>query len=297
MGARMGSELVGLLSVDKREGPTSHDVVNLVRKITRVRRVGHTGTLDPFASGLLLICIGWATRLAEYLSSLPKSYSGLMRLGERTDTDDRTGEVIARSEAWRELDAEAIRRAFELQIGTVPQHPPAFSAKKVSGRRAHRLARDGGTPKLEPQRVTIYRLELTELKLPDVRFEIECSSGTYVRAIARDVGEAIGVGGHLTRLRRVRVGGFELKGALQLGPESSAADIATAIRPPQEAVAHLPGVDLLAEESGPLSHGQPVEWADDPGSGPVAVRVAGRLAAIAQWKDRRLWPKKVLPSR
>lgn len=293
----MQNDLAGLLPVDKPEGPTSHDIVNTVRRITGLRRVGHTGTLDPFASGLLLVCVGWATRLAEYLSSLPKSYRGCMRLGERTDTDDRTGEVIERDEAWRQLDAEQLRSALESLVGSVEQRPPSFSARKVAGRRAYRVARAGGILKLDPRHVTIHRLDLEDLSPPHLSFQIECSSGTYVRAVARDVGEAVGVGAHLADLRRTRVGDFLVEDALQLGPETTFEVVAAALRPPEEAVAHLPVVELGGCPSQSLGDGQPVPWADDPGSGPLAIRVAGQLVAIGEWREGRLWPRKVLRRR
>jgi tRNA pseudouridine55 synthase len=221
----MGADAVGLLLVDKPEGPTSHDMAEIVRRVTGVRRVGHTGTLDPFASGLLLLCVGWATRLAEYLTPLPKIYRGVIRLGERTDSDDRTGTVIGRSDDWRKLDAAAIRRVLEAQVGEIEQLPPAFSAKKLSGRRAYSLARAGGEVDLKPQRVTVRSIELRDLSLPDVCVEVACSSGTYIRAIARDVGEALGVGGHLAELRRLRIGEFSVDAAIQLDRDISADEL------------------------------------------------------------------------
>jgi tRNA pseudouridine55 synthase len=289
----MGADAVGLLLVDKPEGPTSHDMAEIVRRVTGVRRVGHTGTLDPFASGLLLLCVGWATRLAEYLTPLPKIYRGVIRLGERTDSDDRTGTVIGRSDDWRKLDAAAIRRVLEAQVGEIEQLPPAFSAKKLSGRRAYSLARAGGEVDLKPQRVTVRSIELRDLSLPDVCVEVACSSGTYIRAIARDVGEALGVGGHLAELRRLRIGEFSVDAAIQLDRDISADEIGVQLRPPEEAVAGLERLDLDVETADGFRHGRPASWGREQLEGPAAAFVDGYLVAIVEQRESRLWPRKV----
>ncbi len=281
----------GLLLVDKPEGPTSHDVVDVVRRAVGVRRVGHAGTLDPFASGLLLLCVGWATRLIEYLGSLPKAYRGVVRLGQRTDTDDLTGTVVASSERWEEVTAEQVRSALDDQIGEIEQLPPAFSAKKVAGRRAYDAARKGEFPTLRAQTVTVHRLELCDYAPPDITLEIECSSGTYVRSIARDVGESLGTGGHLRSLRRQRIGRFDVSDAVAL--DDGLERIVAGIRPPEEAVGHLATAALNSEAAVALAHGRPVEWDGDAGIGPVAVIVEGHLVAIAEPREGQLWPQKV----
>ena len=176
------------------------------RRALDTRRVGHTGTLDPFASGLLLLCLGPATRLAEYLLGLDKEYLATARLGVTTDTLDREGDAVETASGWETLSSDEVRAALDELTGSISQTPPAFSAKKVKGEAAHRLARRGEAPELEPVTVTIHELELLDLDLPRVRFRVRCSSGTYVRAIARDVGEALGVGAHLTELRRTGIG-------------------------------------------------------------------------------------------
>lgn len=292
----MTSDAVGILLVDKPEGPTSHDVAVSVRRATGARRVGHTGTLDPFASGLLVLCLGWATRLAEYLSALPKTYTGTIRLGERTDTDDRTGTIVARDDGWRSLDELQLQRALESQVGSICQTPPAYSAKRVEGRRAYAVARGGETPELRAEPVRVDRLSLCGASLPEVRFEIECSSGTYVRAVARDIGEALGVGAHLAALRRTRIGEFSVGDALRLGHEPDAGDVVKCLRPPEVAVSHLPRADLDAKERDAIRHGRPVRRSGDPSRGPVAVFHGERLIAIAELEDGNLWPKKVLGS-
>jgi len=283
---------VGLLLVDKPEGPTSHDVVDVVRRAVGVRRVGHTGTLDPFASGLMLLCVGWATRLAEYVTKLPKTYRGVIRLGQRTDTDDRTGAVVAENERWKDLTSDQVRTALDEQRGELEQLPPAYSAKKVAGRRAYDVARKGGAPGLKAEAVTVHRLTLCDYELPDVTIEIECSSGTYIRSIARDVGESLGTGAHLWGLRRQRVGRFDVADAVGLDDVTSD-KIVAAIRPPEQAVAHLATAELDAGARAALSHGRSVEWGIGAGSGPVAVMVEGSLVAIAEPREGQLWPQKV----
>ena len=284
---------VGLLLVDKPEGPTSHDVVDIVRRAVGVRRVGHAGTLDPFASGLLLLCVGWATRLAEYLTALPKTYRGVVRLGQRTDTDDRTGAIVTESEHWGNVTAEQVRSALDEQLGDIEQLPPAYSAKKVAGRRAYDVARKGEAPTLRAEAVTVHRLVLCDYSPPDVTIEIECSSGTYIRSIARDVGESLGTGGHLRSLRRQRIGRFDVAEAVGLDDESVSERIVASIRPPEEAVAHLATAVLDATAGSALSHGRSVEWGQDSGSEPVAVIVEGSLVAIAEPRQGQLWPQKV----
>src|SRR4051794_6711406 len=206
----------GVLPVDKPVGPTSHDAVAAVRRALRTREVGHTGTLDPFASGLLLVCVGRATRLAEYLTGLPKTYVATMRLGEVTDTDDLTGEVIHSSDAWRSLSHDAIEDALRAQVGTIQQLPPSYSAKKVGGERMYAAARRGETVERKPVAVTIHAIRVLGIDLPDVEFEVECGAGTYIRAIARDAGAALGVGGHLRALRRTRIGPHAVDRAVPL---------------------------------------------------------------------------------
>jgi tRNA pseudouridine55 synthase len=289
----MASDAVGLLALDKPEDQTSHDMVKRVRRLLGQRRVGHTGTLDPFASGLLLMCLGWATRLAEYVTALPKTYVAVIRLGVRTDTDDRTGEVVERNEGWRALDDVQVSRALARQVGEIQQRPPVYSAKKVDGRRAYAAARRGRPLELDPHPVSVYGITLRSLALPEAEIEVSCSAGTYIRAIARDVGSELGVGGHLTRLRRLRIGDFSVDEARSLTPGTSARDVLARLQPPEEAVRHLPHVAPTAAEIGELLQGRSVPWPGDEVVGPVAVMVGDRLVAIGQQQNDRLWPRKV----
>lgn len=213
----------GLLLVDKPRGVTSHDVVGRVRSILSTRRVGHAGTLDPMATGLLVIAVGRATKLLGHLALAAKSYSATIRLGESTATDDAEGEIVARRDASG-LPPAAIRAAMALFTGEIDQVPSSYSAIKVGGRRAYDLARSGAEVALPSRRVTVSRFDL--LAPPrvvggcvDLDVVVECTTGTYVRALARDLGERLGVGGHLTALRRSTVGPFAVSEAVDVFPD------------------------------------------------------------------------------
>lgn len=294
----MAASPTGVLLVDKPAGPTSHDAVAAVRRALRTRQVGHTGTLDPFASGLLLVCVGPATRLAEYITPLPKTYAATMRLGEETDTDDLTGEVVSASHGWRSITEDDIAGALAVQVGTIQQVPPAYSAKKVEGRRMYDVARGGGVVALDPVAVTVHAIRVVSVDLPDVVFEVACGSGTYIRAIARDVGRALGVGGHLRALRRTRIGAHDVDHAVPLDALGDEARVAAALLAPAEAVAHLPRVVADARGEADVAHGRPVAAPDGfAADGPVAVvSEAGALLAVGEAADGRVRPRKVFPA-
>lgn len=295
--AETAREPGGVLLLDKPVGLTSHDAVAVVRRALGTRRVGHTGTLDPFASGLLLLCVGAATRVAEYLVGLPKTYVATLRLGETTDTDDLTGAVVARSAAAGEVSGEALEVALRAQAGEIEQLPPVYSAKKVDGQRLYAVARRGGEVRRAPVRVTIHRIGLLEFTTPDATFEVECSSGTYVRAIARDVGAALGVGAHLRALRRTRVGRFAVEQAVALGALDAIPTAGSgAWLAPAAALAHLPRHTLSAEQARAVAHGRAVAAPQAlPGGTPVVLLAPdGALLAIAEAEAGRLRPRKVL---
>ena len=213
----------GLLIVDKPAGLTSHDVVARVRRLAGTRRVGHAGTLDPMATGVLVVGIEKATRLLGHLALTQKQYAATIRLGERTDSDDADGEIVARRPADDVTD-EALRQAAAALTGEIQQVPPGISAIKVGGQRAYRLTREGAPPDLPARAVTVFALEITAIRrtdgpagvLVDADALVTCSSGTYIRAIARDLGAALGPGGHLTALRRTRVGPYLVADAAPL---------------------------------------------------------------------------------
>lgn len=284
----------GVLPVDKPIGPTSHDVVVAARRALGVRRIGHTGTLDPFASGLLLLCVGRATRLAEYLSDLPKTYIAMARLGVATETDDLTGPPVATSEAWRELDASSVEGALGTLVGPLLQVPPAYSAKKVGGERMYRRARRGESVDLAPVQVRVHRMEVLGLDLPDVEFEVECSSGTYIRALARDLGATLGTGGHLRALRRTRIGPHDVAGAVPMEGLPDTARLDAAWIPPREALAHMAAAEVDEAAAAGIANGAAVEAPEGvPAAGPVAVIHAGALVAVAEASGGLLRPRKV----
>lgn len=254
-----------------------------------MRRVGHTGTLDPFASGLLLILVGRATRLAQYLTRLTKEYVGTIKLGETTDTCDSTGEILARSDLWSAVEDQSIRDAALHLTGTYDQLPPAYSAKKIDGQRAYRLARRGEHVDLRPQEIQVFDFDILKRDGPLLRFYCRVSSGTYVRALARDLGRELGCGGHVESLRRESVGQFSVSESISLGEVSPS----TSLRPSLEAVSHLPVVPVDDEVHRRIVHGQPVAVGCEE-EGPVAVVAGGELVAIAIPVEGSLKPKVVL---
>lgn len=286
--------MTGVLPVDKPAGPTSHDVVAMARRALGIRRIGHTGTLDPFATGLLLLCIDRATRLSEYLTGLDKVYEATARLGVATDTLDGTGTVTAETEAWQELAEPEIRAAWLEQTGRRIQAPPAYSAKKVDGRRAYERARAGEAVAPDPVEVVIHSMDVLAIDGPDVRFRMRCSSGTYVRAVARDAGDALGVGAHLTSLRRTGIGDFAVGTALPVDRLDDREAVAAALISPLEALAHLPKIDLDDDEVERVGHGQALSAGDRAiGSDVVVLADGGLLVAVAERDGASLRPRKV----
>lgn len=291
------SDVAGyVLPVDKPEGPTSHDVVQQARRELRIRRVGHTGTLDPFASGLLVLCVGRTTRIAEYLTELPKCYEAEALLGQTTDTDDREGTVLFTREGAIDLDRSRVEDAFQHFRGTFGQVPPQFSAKKVAGVAMHRRARRGEAVDLEPCTVTVYDLELLDLALPVLRFSLRCSSGTYVRSLARDIGEILGVGAHLTKLRRTQVGEFSVDDALDVQDLGDAGRVGEAAITPLAALGHLAAAELGDAEVARIALGQPVPTACADSPDPLALARGDELVGIAEARDGMLRPRKVFVS-
>ena len=277
--------------MDKPAGPTSHDIVDRVRRLVGFRRIGHTGTLDPCASGLLLVCAGPATRLAEYFSDLDKSYLATARLGTTTETDDIEGRVTGEDDRWRTLEADDVEEALRALEGRALQRPPAYSAKKVGGQIAHRLARRGEIMELEPVRVTVYEAELIAFEPPLARFRVVCSKGTYIRALARDLGAKLGTGAHLAELRRTRIGSFSVSDAVPGELPEAAVDAAWI--PPGRALDHLPKIELDAEEVLRIRHGGRVPTSGDLPGGPIVLLRQGELIAVAEGNDGVLHPRKV----
>ena len=207
------SVLDGVLNVSKPAGWTSHDVVAKLRGSLGIRKVGHAGTLDPMATGVLPVLLGKGTRLSEYLVEWDKEYEAVMRLGQDTDTQDATGAVI-QERSYAGLTEESIRTAAAQFLGALQQVPPMYSALKVEGQPLYKLARAGKTVERAPRPITIYQLEVLKVEIPDVSFRVTCSKGTYIRTLCADIGETLGVGGHLRQLCRTRVGPFHIEDAV-----------------------------------------------------------------------------------
>jgi tRNA pseudouridine55 synthase len=278
----------GLLLVDKAGGMTSHDVVARARRVLSVRRVGHAGTLDPMATGLLVLGVGSATRLLGHLGGHDKTYEATFRFGRRTVTDDREGEVLTTTSAAA-LDDAAVGAALAAQTGPLQQVPSSVSAVKVAGRRSYDRVRAGEDVVLEPRSVTVHRLDVHRVTRPtpdlvDVEVTVACTAGTYVRAIARDAGEALGVGGHLTALRRTASGPFPVAAAAPV--EEAAAALAagggTGVLGLAEAARRIfPVRALSADEARAVGHGQRVAASGAPGLH-AALDPTGRLVALVE---------------
>ena len=284
----------GVLLVDKPSGPTSHDIVRDARAALNLRRIGHAGTLDPFASGLLLLCLGSSTRLAEYLSAMDKSYLATARLGISTNTHDLDGEVVKESSRWRRLGEATVRDALGAFRGLVAQTPPRYSAKKVQGESAHRRIRRGEAVRLDPVPVRVHEIELVRCSPPLIAFRVRCSSGTYIRALARDLGRALGTGAHLTALRRTAVGSLSARQAVPADDLRSDFP-STAHLSPARALRHLPAVRVCGEDAARLACGQAVEPTLEPvpDADPVVVLEAGSLVAVGFGRGGVLRPRKV----
>ena len=278
----------GLLIVDKPGGMTSHDVVARARRALSVRKVGHAGTLDPMATGLLLLGVGTATRLLGHVGGSDKTYDATIRLGRATVTDDREGEVLTTA-STAHLDDDAVRRALAAQTGPLQQVPSSVSAVKVAGRRSYDRVRAGEAVELAPRSVTVHRLEVHRVTRPepdllDVDVTVECTAGTYIRAIARDAGAALGVGGHLTALRRVASGPFAVTQAAPV--EDAAASLVAGggsgyLGLTEAARVVFPERPLTADEARALGYGQRIAATGAEGMH-AAVDPTGRLVALVE---------------
>lgn len=298
MGRRRSSDLTGVLVVDKPAGMTSHDVVDRIRRVTGQRRTGHTGTLDPDATGVLVVCLGRATRLVRFLQAGRKTYTASMVLGVETSTQDAAGDVVAEHDASHVTEDELCHELKAL-IGDIEQIPPMVSAVKVGGERLYEKARRGEEVEREPRQVTIHDLLLESFQ-PGARatatFLVTCSAGTYVRTIAHDVGRALEVGGSLTALRRVANGPFTTDLAVGLDELAGAAEegrLDQHLLDPLGAVGRmLPVVSVEPDVARGLVHGQTLEAQGQ--DGPYAVAVGDRLVGIYADRDGKGRPEVVL---
>lgn len=274
------STLIGFLAVDKPPGPTSHDVVAQIRRLLKLLtesslkkdsvrsglvKVGHTGTLDPFASGLLIITIGSATRLGEYTLGQPKTYKATLRLGATSTTDDLTGEINPTPLKLRGTSQKPNKAVIEAALagflGTQQQLPPTYAAIKVAGQKLYEYARRGEMVERQPRPVIIYNIELMSYQYPEVLIRVTCSAGTYIRALARDIGENLGTGAYLTQLRRTAIGEVKVENAIKLEELSHARDsqLVDLIQPAANLVKHLPHVILNHDNVAQFRQGRAVQ--------------------------------------
>lgn len=287
--------LEGVLNIDKPLGLTSHDVVARVRRHGRVRRVGHAGTLDPLATGVLVVCVGRATRLVEYLVGQPKTYETVVRLGEVTNTYDAEGEITAVSPPPADLSPTQLEPILAQFRGDIEQIPPIYSAIKKDGQPLYKMARRGETIEIPARPVTIYDLTFMAWETPHLSLRISCSAGTYIRSLGHDIGQVLGCGGHLVQLRRTAVGAFNSDTAVSLDsltPEN----IADYLQPTDTAVAHLPPLTLDDNQIQDLYNGRLVpRQAEHPSADLVRLyEPHGRFAGIltgepTHWRPRKMF--------
>ncbi len=262
-GLAPGAGMFGVLSMNKPGGVTSRDVVNQVgRVLGRGVKLGHAGTLDPLATGVLVLCVGPATRLIEYVQAMPKTYRAVIRLGATSDTLDADGEITGRLDPPIPT-AEAVRSALATQVGLIDQMPPAYSALKVGGQRAYDLARAGQEVTLQARPVRIDRVELIDYAWPMLTIEVDCGSGTYIRSIARDVGEILGCGGLIQVLTRTRIGGFRIEESPTPGDLDSIDAIREVLRPALDAVSNLPAVSISEADVEAIRYGKALRVGPD----------------------------------
>lgn len=287
----------GVLVVDKPVGMTSHDVVQVIRKGTNIRRAGHTGTLDPRASGVLVVLVGPAVRLSEYVSASDKRYQAVIELGTATDTYDADGEVLASSPV--DITEEQFNTELQKFIGEIEQVPPPYSAVKVKGRKAYEMAREGEEVELAPRKINVYSLELLEWDPPEAVIDVYCSSGTYVRSLANDLGQTLGCGAHLTGLRRTKSGRFTLRDAVPLRKLREAFDNNTWYQyliPAAEALSDWPALELTHEQVEEVRHGHRIPGNPDLGLQARGISEQGELVALMvldietnEWKPKKVF--------
>jgi len=289
----------GFLIVDKPAGMTSHDVVNAVRRLAGIRRVGHTGTLDPLATGVLVLALGAATRLVQFIDGNHKTYHATLRLGETTTTYDADGDLVERRPVTvSQAEIEAALVGFR---GDITQIPPMYSAVKVKGQKLYKLARQGKEIERAARPVTIHRLNVLDWALPEVTIEVICSAGTYIRSLAHDLGQTLGCGAHLTALTRIAAGEFRLEDAYALEvlrTLAQAGRLADVVLSPETALTELPVIVLTPEQVQAVRFGQMVTLNNAPDTEMAQARdAAGRLVAVLRPVEPGVWrPKLVFTS-
>ena len=284
--------MFGFLNVYKPAGMTSHDVVAVLRRITGIKQIGHTGTLDPFAEGVLPVCIGKATRLIEYLND-DKAYIGTVQLGSSTTTFDIEGEIVNSSD--KKVDLEVIEKNLELFRGDIEQLPPIYSAIKVKGKKLYEYAREGKEVEIKPRKVNISRLEIKNFdkEKQQLSLIIECSKGTYIRSIANDLGERLETYGHLIKLVRIKAGDFNVEDSVQLKSLDSKEKVEENLIYPSKKL-NLPTYELTDEEKIKVSNGMALTITNPQGEfSPIKLMYKGELAAIGKNVQNQLKCEKV----
>lgn len=286
----------GVLVVDKPVGYTSHDIVQIIRRGTGIRRAGHTGTLDPCASGVLVVLLGPAVRLSEYVSASDKRYQAVIQLGTTTDTYDADGKILTNNPV--NITEEQFVAALQSFIGEIEQVPPPYSAVKVKGRKAYEMAREGEEIDLQPRKITVYSLELLEWAPPEAVIDVYCSSGTYIRSLANDLGKMLGCGAHLIGLRRTKSGRFTLRDAVPLRKLRESFEQGTWYQyliPAAEALSDWPSVELTGEQVDAVRHGHRIPGKAGVGKMARGISEQGELIALLEFDPATSeWqPKKV----
>jgi tRNA pseudouridine55 synthase len=281
----------GFVLIDKPEGISSHDAVNQVRRALQTKKAGHAGTLDPLATGLLVIAVGTAARFIRYLSLEPKTYEAAIRFGIETDTHDSTGRVI-QTHPTTKLTEQSVRETASKFTGFIHQTPPMFSAVKIGGKKLYSLARKGQTVSRKPRKIHVERFDITEFKNDSARAQIVCSTGTYVRTLIHDVGCELGTGAHMTALRRIAMGRFRVEHAV----------LPNAVKPsdliaPADALSPMQMITISKESALKICRGSAVEAHDlEHGSLVGLIGPAGTLIAVGRVRDESVHPERVVPA-
>lgn len=291
--------ICGVLNIDKPAGLSSRDVVDRVLQCVRRTKVGHAGTLDPLATGVLVVCVGHATRLIEMIQQGRKRYRARFELGRQSDTDDITGKVVAGGD-WRHVSNERLKSALLDFVGCIQQVPPQFSAVHVNGQRAYKLARRGQSVDLAPRVVNVFSIQVVDAQLPEIELDIECGSGTYIRSIGRDLGIKLGCGAVMNELRRTSVGDFDVAESVSL-ESVTGTTMGDLIQPARAAVKGMPTHDLTAQEVNAVRCGKRIpagSIATDSQHQVALVDQFGELLGIAEYEPQHqsLQPRIVFPA-
>lgn len=291
------NSISGVLVVDKPVGLTSHEVVQIIRRGTYIRRAGHTGTLDPRASGVLVVLLGPAVRLSEYVSASDKRYQAVILLGKTTDTYDADGRVLSSNPVDNITEAQ-FEEALQQFVGEIEQVPPPYSAIKIKGRKAYEMAREGEEFDLQPRKINVYSLELLEWAPPEAVIDVYCSSGTYIRSLANDLGKLLGCGAHLIGLRRTKSGRFTLRDAVPLRKLRESFDDGSwyqYVIPAAEALSDWPSIELTEANVDAIRHGHRVPGEAGVGKMARGISLDGELVALLEFDpaSNEWQPKKV----